>query len=288
MVVPVILVVTSGPPPENFGIVANALDNNIHVINVNNNTTIGPLLSGNVGSGYLLDPVITPDGNKALITSFSEQRVYFVDIANAYNLSVSGFVDIGFPAEDIALTPDGAYAIVTDGGGSTKIAVINVGAMSLIQTLDVAPKEVIAVDIAPNGTVLVADYTNNQVHVLTMNLTTGVLTDLAIAIAVSPGPLNIAIGPDGQTVLVGNISSTSVNVLRINAPGSVTFMGSIPNIFNAQSIAFEKNGNRAFVVQTGTTPDALAVLSVTSPGNVIDTGIRVNLISDVGRRTIWC
>ena len=99
------------------------------------------------------------------------------------------------------------------------IAVIDVAAMSLIQTLDISPRQAQAVAIAPDGTVLVADYTNSQIHVLLMNLSTGLLTDLSTAISVGSGPLNVTIGPDGQTALVANVNSTSVDVLQITAPG---------------------------------------------------------------------
>ena len=231
-------------------------------------------------AGLLLDPVITPDGEKALISTFLDSTIHFVDVTNPYSPSVYGSVNVGFNAEDIALTPNGAYAIVTDGGTTPLVAVVDVAAISLIQNLDITPRQAHATDVSPDGTVLVADYNNNQIHVLSMNLSTGLLTDLSTAISVSPGPLNVTIGPDGQTVLVANVNSNSIDVLQITAPGSVTLTGSVPNILNAQSIAFEKNGNRAFVVQIGTSPDELAVLSVTSPGNVIDTGNRISLISD--------
>ncbi len=282
--IPVTLnVYVTGPPPANFAIVTNINDNSINTIDVATNTITGPYLGGSLGSGFLLDPVITPDGNTALISNFIDQTVYFVDVTNANNPSVTGSVNVGFFVEDIALTPDGAFALVTDGGGSSPIAVIDVSAQSLIQTLNISPRYAQAVAIAPNGTVLIADASNNQIHVLIMNLSTGLLADLATAITVGSGPTNVSISQDGQTALVANWGSTSVNVLQITAPGTVTLTGSVPNIFGAQSIAFEKNGNRAFVVQEGTSPNnSLAVLSVTSPGVVIDTGIRVSLLGTGG------
>ncbi|MBE0570826.1 MAG: hypothetical protein IH618_04705, partial [Ignavibacteriaceae bacterium] len=279
--VPVTLnVYVTGPPPANYAIVTNIYDNSINIIDVATNVITGPYLGGSLGNGYLLDPVITPDGNTALISNFLEQSVYFVDVTNANNPSAIGSVNVGFAAEDIALTEDGAFAVVTDGGSSSPVVVIDVATQSIIQTLVISPRYAQAVTIAPNGTVLLADYFNSQLHVLTMNLSTGILTDLAVAIPVLPGPLNISIGPDGQTVLVANADALIMDVLLITSPGVVIPTGTVSNILNAQSIAFEKNGSRAFVVQTGTSPDQLAVLNVVSPGIVIDTGVRVSLLTD--------
>ncbi len=278
--VPVTLIVTNSPPPENFAIVTNFQDNNYHVIDIASNTITGPFLTGSLGSGGLLDPVITPDGQTALISDFSDQTVFFVDVSNPFAPSVLGSVNIGFYAEDICLTSDGAFAVVTDGGSSTSIGVIDVATRTLIQTLDISPRSAEAVAVGPDGTVLVADYLNSQIHVFVMNPTTGLLTDPATAIAVEIGPLNISISPDGQTAISANINSTSINTFQISAPGSVTLSGSIPNMLNVQSIAFDPSGARAFAVETGTSPDELAVLNVISPGNVTDSGTRIGLISD--------
>ena len=52
--VPVTMIVTSGTPPDNFGIVTNVNDNNIHIIDVDNNTIVGPFLSGSLGTGFFV------------------------------------------------------------------------------------------------------------------------------------------------------------------------------------------------------------------------------------------
>ena len=62
---------------------------------------------------------------------------------------------------------------------------------------------------------------------LLLNLTTGLLADLSTAIS-SVEPVNISISSDGQTAIVANISSTSVDVLR---PGENDFARLIGFVF---------------------------------------------------------
>ncbi len=281
--VPVILnVTTAGPPPSEFAVVTNTFDASIHIVDVQNNTISGPYLAGQLGStlGYLLDPVITPDGQTALISNFSDQTVFFVDVSNPYTPVVIDSVFIGFYAEDIALTPDGAFAVIADGNSSTSIAVVDVSTATLIQTLDITPKFASAVAIAPDGTILICDYVYDQVYVMQLNLTTGQLTDPAVSIPVTSGPLNVAISPDGETAIVAPIYGQSVDVLQLTGPATVTHTGTVPNIRFPQSIAFDPSGQYAYVVETGSSPDSLAVLSVNAPGTVTDTGIRIGLVSD--------
>ncbi len=282
LTIPVSLnVMPSQPLGNEIGIVTNYNDRSIHIIDVQNNTIAGPYLVGNLGnSGELLDPVLTPDGKTSLITNFTNNSVFFVDLTNPASPIVIDTINISFAAEDIALTDNGAFALVTDGGLASSIAVIDVNNRTLIQTLDISPRNAQSVAISGDGTVLVTDYNGNQVHVLLINTTTGVITDLNNAISVTQGPINISISPDGGTALVASYSG-SIEVLQILNPGNVILNGTINNISAPQSISFDNNSLRAFVVETGSSPDQVAILNILSPGNVTDSGIRIPTLSDL-------
>jgi hypothetical protein len=88
----------------------------------------GPFLKGQLGSegGGLFDVAITPNASTALISNFGDSRVNFISLLNPQAPVFLGRVNIGFFAEDIAITGDGKWALVTDGGFTSRIAVVNI------------------------------------------------------------------------------------------------------------------------------------------------------------------
>ena len=155
--------------------------------------------------GGLFDAVITPDGKTAVVSNFGMQIVYFLDISNPDSPTVLGSVPItydtgkvdeggkpivySFFAEDIALTPDGRYLLVTDGGFTPYVALINVRTRTLKTiwhlTTPGVDEEGKPIDIgyyanscsvAGDGrTVLLTDYFEGKIHVFLMNPDAGTL-----------------------------------------------------------------------------------------------------------------
>jgi DNA-binding beta-propeller fold protein YncE len=81
-------------------------------------TATGPFLEGALGPATdLLDGVVTPDGTIAIVSNFSAWRLYFIDVGTL-TPSLLGSVSLPIPAEDLALTPDGRFVLVTDGSGT--------------------------------------------------------------------------------------------------------------------------------------------------------------------------
>jgi DNA-binding beta-propeller fold protein YncE len=217
----------------------------------------------------------------ALISNLQDKSIYFVDLSTPNSPSVISTLNLGFRGEDIALSNDGTYAIVsTDYKDLSKLAVIDVLNRSLIQSLNISPRNAQAVEIAPGGTVLIADYYNSKIHTMLLNLSNGTLTDLNSFIEVGSEPTNITVSPDGQIAIVANIGANSLSILKIISPGNVILSETITGMNKPQSISFDHIGQRAFIVQSGTSPDQIVVLSVSSSGNVTDTGIRIPLLSD--------
>jgi DNA-binding beta-propeller fold protein YncE len=282
LVIPVELNVLPPQPIGNeIGIVTNVVDRSIHIVDVQSNSIAGPFLAGQLGTGFLLDAVITPNQQLALISNLQDNAIYFVDLSTLSSPSVIGTIDLGFRPEDIALACDGSYAIVsTDYQSRSNLAVIDVVNRSLIQSINISPRNAQAVDIGADGTVLIADFYDSKIHTMLLNLSNGILTDLNSFIEVGIEPINISTSPDGQTAIVANIGGNSLSVLRINSPGNVTLSKTISGMSKPQSIAFDHNSQRAFVVQSGTSPDQVVVLNVSSPDDVTDTGIRIPLLSN--------
>lgn len=317
---------------SNWVLVVNSAAS-ISLLDTDTGITHGPYLQGQLGSVYalFLDAAVTPDGMTALVTSFVDQRVYFIDLTDLTNPTVLGNVQLDMFAEDVTISPDGEYALVTDGGFSSKIIVIDIQARTVIQEAQDRPVLANAVAIAPGGTILTANYFASGISrdpygkpllpeggmVSTWMLgPEGRLThanDYRLYLRASgevttePGghvfrPVNLAVAPDGVTVLVPDVSpydrdhaSTldplgapsavraqyAIAVYLITAPGRLTFQGVVAGLPHAvQSIAFSEAGDEAYLLgnggqeydppegETGQSNDLLMVLRISAPGVV--------------------
>lgn len=304
---------------HNFGVVAFSAGG-IGIIDGKAQTVAGPLLVSELGTkgGGRFDVAITPDGNTTLVSNFGDSKVYFIDTSDPSKPGVLGSLDIKFFAEDIDITPDGRFALVTDGGFSSLIAVIDIKNRTLVETFGETDEERTAnvsdtrgfsgtrsvtekpepsvysnaVAVSKDGkTVLTADYFNGKVHAFTISAA-GHLRYVSTTDVTNGGtlrPVNLAISPDGMTVIVASayydISENSKSllpssdgmafpVLTIWAPGQVVLSGMVkpttinmlkssksqlvmPNIelIAAQSVAFTKDGSKAYLNCVQAMPD---------------------------------
>ena len=318
-----------GPELAEKVIVVN-ITGTINIIDTATDIVYGPYLSGTLGSqeGGTLDIAITPDGNTALISNFGDSAVYFVDISNPFSPTFIVSTTLPLYAEDIAITANGRFALVTDGGLASSIATLDLISHTLVYTTELETRDAQAVAIAPNGTVVVADYLHSEISALKLE-DNGVLTymgsysytinadgvvtptssivaqpleilgnpdqtapDFQSGVSAVPTttlmwPVNIAIAPDGQTVLVCNAypywsNETSarfhLGVYQVTEPGMLTFSTVVTGLSRAvQSVAFSPDGHRAYLSGNGMVNDEeypydnfdrLLVLDIFGPGDV--------------------
>jgi len=282
-------------------------NNAIGVLDARNNVIALIALECLLGSngGGLFDVVIAQDCT-ALISNFGDSQVHFVDFSDPLNPLHKGTVNVGFFAEDIALTPDGQYALVTDGGFSPKIAVIRVPTMHRVGVFNFPGTSNQAVAVSSDGqTVLTADYFGRQLNVFLLGeggalqfvKSIPLFTDTdGIAPDMSHYPVNVAISPDGRTAVVANANGGNIDdppfayahppdldLFRIDGPGQVHHSGVIhmPNAGGVQSVGFA--GNQIFFnyyrwFDWDTLPYAMHFVGfadVTGPGQAVNTGIEV-------------
>lgn len=269
-------------------------------------TVHGPFLYGQMGSfgGGLFDIAITPDGDTALISNFGDSTIYRVDISDPARPIVTGSVLAGFFAEDIDITPDGKYALVTDGGFSTNLGIINLASFTTCITHYVTSGWANAVAIAPdNQTVIMADYF--QGGIMYGKLTpTGLVSDTFLPTLSDSGetnrPVNVAISPDGKTVITANAGTNQFNVYEIVAPG-VVVPGVTPVVacavlpYGGQSVVFSPAGDRAYLLQNGMNTNItdehgfnnLTWLQVNGPGDVTMGGEDVALLAAEGTSQLF-
>ncbi len=260
-------------PYRGWAVVANDGDADILTYDLNTDppTQYGPFLQGQLGpGGALLEVAVAPNDRTALLSSFDSDTVYRVDLSDPADPVAECSLAIPFHPEHIAFAPDGSYAMVTDGGSANRIAVIDMTDFTLktTYTLQAASGTADSVAIAPdNQTWVAADIINNRIIYGTYSLASGFSSEHTLP--AGNAPVNVAISPDGQTVLVANGSDTQVSVYRITAPGALTAEPAVTGLpFACQSIVFSPDGSRAYVLSDTSPYSQLSWLSVTGPGVV--------------------
>lgn len=305
---------------QTFGVVAMSNVGSIGILNGQTQALASVEFTGELGTygGGLFDVAITPDGKTTLVSNFGDAKVFFINTTDPAAPVVLGsvttsYMDDSTPpaevkvfAEDIAITPDGRYALVTDGGFSTKIFVIDIASRTITSIFDDSDALAVppinhqhqSVAVASDGkTVLTVDYWNSKVNVLTLSAG-GVLIfvnalDVSVPVWDPVGaanvptlrPVNVEISPDGKTAIVvgpaaewkdvaGTIpADLAFPVLKIAGPGVVTLNQTVTSntlLKGSQSVVFNRLGTRAYVMCTQPLPEPYPVDPLyPGPNNVI-------------------
>jgi DNA-binding beta-propeller fold protein YncE len=273
---------------ERIGVVANSNTNSIHFIDPKDNSVTPNYLGGELGSygGGLFDVVITPNGKTAIVSNFGDSRIWFIDISGGFNNppTILGFVRTGMFAEDMVVTPNGQYVLVADGGFSPYVSVILTDP-TLIRRNYLGSRYAQAIDITPDGqTVLVADYSGMAVHAYTLNYADGSLIHKK-TIRITPfPPVNIAIAPDGRTVIVPIAGYSACVILYFDTAGELHYKGHIamPSK-NGQSCVFSQKSKgkypfEAYYLSNSQNKGTLVhILNVTGPGQVTPSGTSIKI-----------
>ena len=222
--------------------------------------------------------MVTPDGETAIVSNFDGRIIYFIDLTGPAPVELgSVLIPSSATAEDLALSPDGRWVLVTDGGGAERVTSIDVLNRERVQTQPVPGAQAVAV-AADGETVIVIDTDRDQVHVLRLNPEDGTLIYAGQRLRTGDVPINVTISPNGRTALVANFWDDTVTVLRIDGPGDVVRIGELRYLPGGQqSIAFSPDGGKAYVVSIDPDPDEFSVLNINGPGDVTDSGVRIDL-----------
>jgi DNA-binding beta-propeller fold protein YncE len=280
--------------PKAIGLFVNSNTNCIQFI-YPDNVTSSPMLAGQLGSygGGLFDVVITSDGKTAAVSNFGDSRIFFIDISNACccNPLILASTRIPFFAEDMALTPDDKYLVVTDGGFSNRAAVIDMSCFNLLKNNPLGSnKYANAVAITPDGkTAVFADYFQGAVYAYELQ-NGGILVFKNKAKVLPIRPVNIAISPDGKTVIAVNAGGPSLAALYFDNSGNLYLHENVAMPFrNGQSCVFNKTGDKAYYLsnsQTGGTK--VVVLNVgPNPGDVSPSGTNITIFPKKGTSQLF-
>jgi DNA-binding beta-propeller fold protein YncE len=268
---------------EDMGVFVNLNTNSIQFIDPVTNTATEPLLVDELrrtGSG-LLDVVITHDGKTAIVSNFGGARVFFIDISAGFNAppTLLGSARTAIFAEDMVITPDDKYVLVTDGAFSSNIAVVDIPNRQFIHNNNLGWRDAQAIDITPDGeTVVVVDYFGGWIHAYTLR-SDGILLHKK-SISVLPfWPINITISPDGRTAIATDAFSSHCLVFFFDSAGELHYQGvsSLP-AQSGQSCVFSKDGSKAYYLSNSQSKGTMVhILNVTGVGQVSASGTSIKI-----------
>ena len=288
-------------PASPWGVVANHLDRTIRTVDLGTTppTMYGPFLAGQLGASALDDLAITPDTRYALVTSYYGCSVFRIDITDPTLPVLAGTLALPvipgasnptcFTPMDVAIAPNGQFAIVSSGRSlvippqppTNRIGIIDLATFTYTTTYTLTTPNGSAQAVAiaaDNQTVVLVDRAGGASAVPfpgriifgAINPAIGLVSESTLPTGDNSYPINVAISPDGQTVLVAGATAL-VNVFRIAAPG-VGGAGATPAVAGLpgrqQSLAFAPDGLRAYTLSTTPIPHQLSWVQVNGPGNV--------------------
>jgi YVTN family beta-propeller protein len=210
--------------------------------------------------------------------------VYVPDQGSGLN----GFLDVEFPPQEfpatqiaipgsgvapnnVAISPDGTTALVTQSGNSAVTAVSTVTNAVTKARIPVGSGPY-AVAISPDGTrAYVANQLANSVSVIDMST----LATVGSAIGVGTEPSAVAVTADGSEVLVANQDSSSVSVISTSTDAVVATIGVTGSpqsitVSPTQRIAYVSNSGSETVSEISTASNTvMSTISLSGqPGDV--------------------
>jgi DNA-binding beta-propeller fold protein YncE len=187
---------------------------------------------------------VTPDGKLALIASSiivgedeahkakPDNRLFVVDIT-ARPPKLISTVQVGEQPSGLAISPDGAMALVTNRAGKS-VTVLSIKGATVTVTDTVAMDEIVtSAAFTPDGKrALISEYAAHRVTLL--DIDRGVVKRTKVASTVGLWPYTVAVTPDGRLGLAGatgnqatsdgNIDPIAVIDLAAKPPRTVNFI----------------------------------------------------------------
>ncbi|MCU0290073.1 MAG: hypothetical protein MUF15_27270 [Acidobacteria bacterium] len=267
---------------EPIGVFANSNTNSIQFINPATQGVSDSLLKGHLGnySGTLLDVVITSDGKTAIVSNFGDATLFFINISGGFDVTPPLLTNrdsrrIPIFAEDMAITPDDNYVLITDGGFTPTIVVVEIKTRKVLSSKNFNAYSN-AIAISPDGrTVLTADYFLGKINLFNLNRD-GTLTYVKSQNVLPARPVNVSISPDGKTAIGVSATSHYAPVFALGT-GTMVFSGFIALPHQAgQSCVFNREGTKAYYLTNSINHRIMIdVLDVMGPGQVVYSGTSI-------------
>lgn len=194
----------------------------------------------------VLDVAINSDCTRAFVTSFASMTMFQIDLC-AMPARVIASAVASTLLEDVALTPDGKYALSVDGSGSNQAIVSYSPRQNAFVSSLPTSAQAVAVSPRSRELVLTAEFFNDSVHRFVIHAD-GTLEDSGQSILTGTGPINIIFSPNGEFAFVAAQKDNSISVLSTLIPENVVMLGSAPSSASPQSLAITRDGRHVFAL----------------------------------------
>lgn len=255
---------------DNIAIVACQIGG-IYLVDIDNMLISGASLKDEIGGVF--DVEITPNGQQIIVSNFYDKKIYVISLSSLEIISTFYLNYDYFNPEDIVIDSNGRYVFVTDGGGSTKIVVLDILLNKIASTFTSASQ---AIDIGNNGrNVLIVDASSyyDSVDLLSFDQNSGNLSGPDTTVRLTGNLLNVTISPDGRSAIVNGWQGT--HALRITSDDSLISSGPIPNVYSTQSTIFNQSNSFAYSYELSTS--YLIELKINGPGEIMPSGRSIEL-----------
>jgi hypothetical protein len=191
-------VTTSTQTARQLGMVADISTRSVTVFDPVTNTALGSLIIPNAGAGMGDVAVV---GNLGFVTDFAS-RIFVIDLSNPATPTLASGINvipISNNGQDITVTPDLKYLVISNGSFVAPLAVVDIATRTQIGTFSLGT-DFNSVEAASNGSVLATSFNADTLHRFTIN-SLGALTNTGEVLSIS-NPNNVYAAPTGSTGVV--------------------------------------------------------------------------------------
>ncbi len=250
--------------PPGIGLLANDSTDQAVIFDPATNTIMG---SVQVGPGFVGDALVLEDGSLGFVTDF-QRRLWAIDMSTAS--LVGGPISISNPGEDISVTADQRFLVVSDGSGIVPLSVVSTSSLTEVSTF-LTGSDANSVEVGEDGSVLVTSVRSDNIRRLTID-GTGTITDTGERLNI-PKPGNSVVAPGAEAGVVLSLSGAGMT--------SFTLSGLTP--VNTRSLS----GNAAYSAAFNSAGDRLYVRSRTGSAGFVDAFDFDPLTGTLSASPIW-
>jgi YVTN family beta-propeller protein len=271
-------------PNGAYAYVANLGDNTVSVISTSSNTVVATIPAGNQG---LFGVAIAPDGKLAYVANDNTAPNNTVSVINTDTNKVTATIQVGSDPWAVAITPNGAFAYVTNAGDDT-VSVINTSSGAVVATVPIGSPTGFATAtsaaVTPNGKfVYVTDTSHNLVSVISTASNSVVATipvdtpPAGVPGGAGGGPLTVAVTPDGGYAYATNYNALPTGTVSVISVASNTVAATVRVGNSPYGVSITPDGSFAYVTNLtdGTVSVINTGLAISSPATAVVATISV-------------